>query len=133
MSGFRAPPAGFPGMKRRPAAGMLHAGRDAMDARPFLLCLAAGLLGACGDRGPSGTPFACGSETCQPGYLCVSDYFYGFVPPETLSCTPFAADCLATPTCACLQGSPAKDDLGCDFTGCTEDAAGHVTVDCIAP
>jgi hypothetical protein len=106
-----------------------------MDARPFLLHLAAAFLAACaGGPAVSGTPFPCGPdmETCQPGQFCLSVANYGM--PTYTGCTAFPSSCLSTPTCDCIRSATAgTDDLGCSLDTCAEDSAGHATASCEIP
>jgi len=78
----------------------------------------------------SGTPFACGSLTCQPGSFCVAGA--SLYPNDTdisHNCYVAPASCLPTPTCACLTNEiPISSGCSLEGSSCTDDGAGHATI-----
>ncbi len=84
-------------------------------------------------------PFACGPQTCagntfcevQPPGIAGPD---GSTFPDTYECVLLPSACLATPTCACIEGTLSPSDTCSTQTPgvtCTSDGNGHVTIDCL--
>jgi hypothetical protein len=95
-----------------------------------------GGAGGCACTGPA--PVVCGQRTCTTGEYCqVSPP--GIEPPDGgapgagYACEALPADCVATPTCACLgeaigAGEPCSPAFG---AMCRVDAEGGITVVCV--
>jgi hypothetical protein len=81
------------------------------------------------------TPFPCGTETCQGNMICTDtsagmEFPDGGTPPDSLACRPIPSACQTTPTCDCIV-SALKSTNSCYPSKCTEDAQGHVLVNCM--
>lgn len=77
-------------------------------------------------------PFTCGDATCKVGELCEAispgvPTPDGGTPKDSTSCIPLPADCVATPTCACVK---AKIGASCASDRCTDDG-GRVQLHCM--
>ena len=82
--------------------------------------------------------FACGKLLCGAGEICVHrppGVDAGEVPPDAyVNCEPTPSTCTGTPTCACAADArPGSDPCSTQNPGvtCTDDGAGHVTLQCM--